>query len=386
MNTEKIKGRFRRKHLLVVATAILFFIGVTIFLFLYHKDEHRFTKMTNTLFRDEMSQNTLNMHYTLAYPENFGIYDYNAVLPAYSAESKQKGQEQTKEVLETLSKINPNRLPDNQQYTYRLLKNALETALTMSGYPYYQEPLSPASGMQTQLPILLAEYSFRNKKDVEDYLELLNQTDEYFDSLVVYEQEKAKAGLFMNSLSLEKVLTQCETILTKESLLAGDHFLQTTFVERLEDLYKQETITREEAKYYIAQNNRLLSTVLMPAYEALYDGLFVLEDETIALEGLGSKPEGAAYYELLLRSETGSNRDIAQIKKMLTTQLETEFGALHQLLTDHQDLILSDYSYELDRAFPYQSPKQMLPDLQERMAQDFPPLVNAKPQVYVKSV
>lgn len=44
--------------------------------------------------------------------------------------------------------------------------------------------------MQSQLPVLLAEYTFRTKRDVTDYLALLDQIDDYFASLLLYEQEK----------------------------------------------------------------------------------------------------------------------------------------------------------------------------------------------------
>lgn len=44
--------------------------------------------------------------------------------------------------------------------------------------------------MQSELPILLAEYTFRDKRDVEDYLSLLSQTGAYFSSLLTYETEK----------------------------------------------------------------------------------------------------------------------------------------------------------------------------------------------------
>lgn len=58
--------------------------------------------------------------------------------------------------------------------------------------------------MQSQLPVLLAEYTFRTKRDVTDYLALLDQIDDYFASLLLYEQEKAAAGFFMPACSSEK--------------------------------------------------------------------------------------------------------------------------------------------------------------------------------------
>jgi uncharacterized protein (DUF885 family) len=353
------------------------FLGITLLLFLYRGDEHQFTQMTGSLFREEMRENTLNMHYTIANPADFGLYQYEPVLPGYSKKQRIQGQEELRKLLTFLDTINPQRLDEDNAYTYQLLQRAFGTALDMSEYAYFDEPLSPSSGMQSQLPILLAEYTFRNKQDVEDYLALIDQVDTYFASLVTYEEEKADAGLFMNSASLDLVLEQCESIVDPNDLQEGTHFLQTTFVERLGGLYQEGLLSKDEAKYYIAQNNRLLSTVVVPAYEALYDGLYVLEDDRIPLEGLAAKPGGADYYELLVKSETGSSRSIAQIKEMLTKQLEAEFGALHDLLTAYPELVLSNYDDRLDEAFPYYTPSQMLVDLQERMDEDFPKLVNA---------
>jgi uncharacterized protein (DUF885 family) len=294
--------------------------------------------------------------------------------------------QETQNLVDALGSLNPNQLLPQDEYTYTLLRNALQNSLSMTRFPYYDEPLSPSSGMQTQLPILLAEYTFRSTRDVDDYLKLLNQTDEYFDSLILYEQENAKAGLLMSGQSLHKVLDQCEQILVQGDLHKGTHFLQTTFVERLSVLYTQGLIDLDRAKYYVAQNNRLLSTVFAPAYEALYDGLFVLCDETIPLRGLANYPNGDTYYELLLKIETGSDMEIERLKEVLTAKLEQEFLALNQLFTTHPQIILSNYAEEIEEAFPLISPSQMLLDLQERMEKDFPLLEGEEPSVLVKAV
>ena len=47
-------------------------------------------------------------------------------------------------------------------------------------YTMYEEPLGLVSGAQTQLPVVLSEYRFYDKEDVEVYLALVRQTEEYF--------------------------------------------------------------------------------------------------------------------------------------------------------------------------------------------------------------
>lgn len=361
------------KQLIVICCLLIVFTGLTAFLFGYKRDEKLFSQISSQLFVDEMSGNTLNMHYSLAYPVNFGIYDYEAVLPCYTSQGRLSGQASTENVLAALKKLNPQKLSPQDQYAYTLLVRSLENSLQLSSYEYYNEPLSPSSGMQSQLPILLAEYTFRNRQDVEDYLALLDQTDEYFASLLTFEKEKAEAGFLMPASSLEKVKEQCDTIITKEELDAGTHFLQTTFAERLQELTDQGILTQEEAEKYLVQNNRLLKTVLTPAYEALADGLFILEDETIPLTGLAAKPDGADYYRYLLTSETGSYRDITEVKELLLTKFTEEYEAIHTIAAEHPEVI-EQLSNDINVTFPYKDADSMLADLQRQMAADFPSL------------
>lgn len=387
MNRNK-KRVMSLKQLLVMCGLLLTFTCSTIFLFGYRRDEKRFAAITSELFTEDMKSNTLNMHYTLAHPENFGIYDYEPVLSCYSAEQSLEDRQESQDILDSLYKIDPDRLNEQDRYTYMLLIRALENSLALCDYTYYDEPLSPASGAQSQLPILLAEYTFRDRDDVEDYLALLDQCDEYFESLLCFEQEKKDAGLLMPESSLEKVKDQCDTIVTLDELNANTHFLQTTFSERLDQLVAEGIISEKEKLAYISENDRLLRTVLLPAYEKLADGLFILEDDSISLSGLASKPEGADYYKLYLTSQTGSYRDIPGIKKMLLSTFTEEWNAIQDLAKKNPDAALLYIDNE-ESSFPYSSADEMLNDLQTRMKGDFPALPtggSSGETVQVKSV
>ncbi len=377
-----------RRQLLLALAFLFAFAGITLFLFRYKREEKQFSHITSQLFTDEMTSSTLNMHYTIANPADFGIYSYKPILPSYSKTGTLKGQAATENVIAALKSLNPEKLSDADSYTHRLLLRSLDNSLKAGSFVYYKEPLSPSSGMQSQLPILLAEYAFRTERDVTDYLSILDQTDEYFASLLVFEQEKAQAGLLMPASSLEKVKEQCDTIVTSEALEAGTHFLQSTFTERVDALCQEGILTEEEAQAYQMQNDRLLKTVLLPAYEALADGLFVLEDTSIPLEGLASKPEGRAYYEYLLVSETGSYRSIEEIKELLSAKFSQEYEAIQRIVAQDPTLVqrLSSEEYAV---FPYTEEEEMLLDLQRRMSGSFPHLpedTSAMPAVTVKAV
>ena len=378
------RNTITRKICIFAAALFFAFFALSLLLFLPHAEEKRFTSLTSKLFISEMEANTLNMHYTLASPANFGIHDYTAVLPGYQPDRNASEQAATENLLAALRDIDVSKLNENDSYLHTLMTRYLENTLTLSGFTYYGEPLSPASGMQSQLPILLAEYTFRTKRDVEDYLALLDQTDEYFSSLLCYEQEKAAAGLLMSASSLRDIREQCDTIVTLSSLENGTHFLQLTFQERLQALYAQGIITSEEAEGYLSENNRLLKTVVYPAYVALGDGLLVLEDTSIRLSGLASKPEGKAYYEALFISETGSYRPVSEVQTMLLAQFQDSYDQMRRLVQANPELIQNSRTENF--RFPLTSSEQMLADLQSRMEGLFPAIPGSHTDLSVKAV
>jgi uncharacterized protein (DUF885 family) len=369
--SKKIKSL---RQLLLMCALLLGFSCSTFLLFRYtHDDSRRFEEITSDLFTNEMRANTLNMHYTIAFPEDFGIKDYTPVLSCYNRADTLAGQMSYENILKSLSETKPSKLDASEQYTYKLLVRSLQNSLELSKYSYYDEPLSPSSGAQSQLPILLAEYTFRSRRDVEDYLALLSQTGKYFDSLLTYEQEKADEGLLMSYISLKNVEEQCDTIINSDELKNNTHFLQTTFAERLDELLAEKIITDAKKEEYIQENNRLLAEVLLPAYIRLSDGLFLLEDKAGDLEGLAAKPDGADYYRLYLISQTGSYRDVSEIKQLLLTTFTEEWNSIQSLLSDNPNAAQL-YDADTDIDFPYQDADSMIADLKIRMKNDFPAL------------
>lgn len=211
-------------QLLVCISLLCALTGALTLVASHTSPDRHFEQFTSQLFQEEMTGSTLNMHYTIADPKTFGISEYEPVLPIYHSDQPEDSKEHCSDLLHRLDRIDPDRLSPENAYTYRLLHRSLENDLALADFPYYNEPLSPSSGMQSQLPVLLAEYTFRTKRDVTDYLALLDQIDDYFASLLLYEQEKAAAGFFMPACSSEKVRKQCDTIVTTEELAQGTHF------------------------------------------------------------------------------------------------------------------------------------------------------------------
>lgn len=363
-----LKKKMTRKqwgfYFLILALAAMLFLAA----YLFTDDTRKFRKLSGDLFASELSGDTLSLHYTLAYPEKYGINE-TPCLPSYQAASKEDAA-YIQSLLDELSEISPAHLNENDAYAYGLLVRYLTRQLSGTAFPYYGEPLSPSSGMQSSFPILLADYAFRCEKDVEDYLHLLDQMDTCFGELIQYEQEKAKRGLFMSDSAAAQIIEQCTSIMDADALSSGTHFLHTTFRERLAPLIENGTIDQQKASQWISENDRLLTTVVAPAYEELADAFFLLSGSNQNVEGLCHFPEGQAYYEYLLATTTGTSRSIPEIKQMLYQDFQQNYAALLHLLSEYPGLTSFGSSTNAD--LPFHTPEEMLADLQLQMQEDFP--------------
>lgn len=357
-------------------------------------DQNTFDRLTGRIFTEQLTASTIDLHYTLAHPHKHGITEYTPTLPVYDPDRDREELLATENLLTELRGIDGDRLTPPDADLLTALEKAYSLRLESAPCRYFGEPLSVAGGMHVQLPILLSEYTFRSIRDVEDYLALIEQTDRYFASLLSYEQHKKEAGLFMSAASLDKVISQCDSILTRKELTAGSHFLQICFNERLENLALKlnsempDTLTPTQQAEYIRRHNESLLNIMLPAYDALSDGLFLLRDDSAPLRGLAAFEDGQTYYEYLLKSTVGSYRAPADIKNMYISQLLKDYASLCALIEANPDMAVAlrrGTYHEL----PFENTDDMLKDLQNRISADFPSYLFAgtgAPTVTLKKV
>ena len=354
------------------AALILFtcFSAATLFGYLYTHVDARFEAFAEDFFLEELQANPIHFHYSVDDPSVYHIDETQLTLPVYHAGDAANEIYALSLLSEKLEKYDPGRLSDENRYLYRLLCSYIDCIKDTAAYPYFADPLSPSSGAPSELPILLAEYRFDTVEDVELYLNILTQIPEYFDGLLVYEHEKADAGLFMADTTADKVIRQCSDLMDPEQLEANTHFLEITFDQRLQNLTDQGIITPEAALSYQSRNNRLLTTVVAPAYEYLADELTLLKGSGGEVCGLAHYPGGREYYTALLHLRTGSERGIYEIKQLLYQDLTANYKALRDLLENDETL-----RAELIRGeslLPEMSPEDVLDYLEDSIEQEYP--------------
>ena len=341
------------KRTLIAAYSLLF-------TFQFPFTGYSFDRFTMEVFRHEIASSTLNLHYTLTDPKAYKIKEKEPSFGSFQQTLIDEELSYLETGQEKLARYQKGHLSDTQRLTADILDWWITGQLLAKDYYYYQEPLGPTLGIQAQLPVLLAEYPFRKKADIDTYLELLSVLPVYFEEIALFEKEKSEEGLFMNDEILDKILAQCESLFPMDQT----HFLHTTFQERLEAC---DFLDEDQRIAYEAKNLKTLSHYVEPAYQTLCEVLNNLRGTGKNLYGLYHTPEGIEYYEYLLKYSIGTDLSMAKIHQMLEAQMEDDYETL--LYAIHQNNNLLDIEQDVEAL---SSPKEILENLQTQIEEDFP--------------
>lgn len=333
------------------------------------KNTGSFSEFCTTLFREEMKSNTMNLHFTLKDPKAAGIDSYEITLGSLSGDSPHNQARQLKKLSEELKKYSHRSLKGKDRLTCRLLSDYISRQQNLAAYPYYDEPLTPSGGVTSQLPVLLAEYTFRNTRDIKDYLGLLSQMDTYFLGILDYEQKKADAGLFMSDEACLKVIEGCE-VFTEHP---DDNFLIDTFSNRLNAM---DGLTDTQKNTYLKQHSKVLSDHVIPAYSQMIKGLTMLLGRGHNNWGLCNFPEGKAYYEAVVSADTGCDDSVEDLFSQIAKARREDLTFCQNLLEKNPKL--ASQSPKPDAALKEEN--SMLSRLQKEILTDFP----APPQTEVE--
>ena len=284
----------------------------------------RFEAYTQELFCREVSSNTVNLHYTLKEPEKYGIETAPVTFGTFGAEAETV-KASAENIRQALLGFEYDELDTENKLTYDILNYQLRMMKESADYILYEEPLSLVGGVQTQLPVVLSEYRFYDRQDADIYLELLETTGEYFDSLIEFEREKDAAGLFMADYAADTVISQCQAFLD----MGEGNYLYSTFTDRINKL---EDLTEQEKSDYIQDNALAINDYIFPAYEKLISSVEELRGSGKNEKGLAYLPEGTDYYELVVKSSTGSDRSVEEMEDLARRQISADLDAMEQVL------------------------------------------------------
>lgn len=324
--------------------------------------QEAFLKFTNELFATEVVSDRITLNYILADPTAYGITEYKNVYGITDMD-EYTNDAMLIETIDTLKSFDREELSKEEQLTYDILYNDIISSLEYSDLYLYAKSLSPTIGINCQLPVILAEYDFRDSQDVYDYIELLNTTDEYFQFILELEKKKSKEGLFMMDDICNQIIDQCNTFTADPE----NNYLIEMFDTRIDAM---DCFSPEEVSQLKEANRLAIMDHLIPAYNLLADGLTDLLGTGKYEGGLCNYPDGNAYYQYLIYSGTGSLRTVEEIEDLINSYMTDSYKQMGTALREEPNI----FTMATEASFGFDDPYDILSDLQTRIEDYFPKL------------
>lgn len=329
-------------------------------------EQEKFDEYLNDSFEVSVVSDTLTLHYNLAHPEDYGITPPEVTYgdTDMTEEGLLADKTETENELEELKDFDRELLTYDQRFTYDILYNQLETNLESYDNPYLYEPFAYTSGLHSNLPVTLAEYTFYDQGDVDDYLKLLELTPDYIQICLDFEQEKIERGLFMNTHSANEVIRQCSEFIQKPE----ENLLIETFNDNIEEV---PDLTDEQIADYKQANHDAVINYIIPAYQNIITFFQSNKNEGENDLGLAHFEGGKEYYEYLIRSDVGSDKTPEEIIELLDNKLDSIMSEYYQAATSDYDTY-SQYFDDSDSLYEDIDPKETIQYFEDAMGDRFP--------------
>ena len=325
-------------------------------------DNEAFAQYVNELFAETVTTDTVTLHSYMEHPQDFGIDNYAVTLGRYDLDALDNTSDITGK-LTALKSFDRKTLSQKQQITYDELLIYLQNELEYSDLYLFHTDLCTTTGFHVQFPLILAEYTFEEEKDVKEYLALLEDSDGYFQSLTDYETLRSQNGYFMEDALATQIVGECENFI--ESAGSPDSYLITTFDEKLDALTG---ISDADKAAYKTANQAAVTGHLIKGYRILTDGLKKLTGTNRCQGGLCNYPDGEKYFQYLLNHSLGWSKTVDEYNALLDSYIRSNLLTMQTLMTRDSTLAGQFDSF----SFSITEPAAILTDLKTKIAADFP--------------
>ncbi|WP_434310603.1 DUF885 domain-containing protein [Hominifimenecus sp. rT4P-3] len=332
--------------------------------------QQEFDQFIEDLFLENVVSDTISLHYTLSDPSAMGITEIPITFGDFGNAAYEEAIQTLKDTRAKLSTFSYELLSGDQQLTYDILMAHLTTELQAEDYELYAEALGPTTGIQAQLPVLLAEYTFYQINDIDTYLALLEKLPDYYASILDFEKRKSEAGLFFCDETVDGVIESCENFIANPE----SNYLIDIFNDKVEEI---EGLSDQQKSDYCQRNQEQIEKFVIPAYRMLSDGLRALKGSGTNEKGMAGFQGGIAYYTYLAASSTGSSWTPEEMIERITNRMAKDVMGIGTVAQSDPDWMEKFDSFQ----FGITEPTDMLEDLKQKITKDFPELAGTSYKV-----
>ena len=291
-----------------------------------------FEQYIKDAFTEDMLSSTEGYHTSIKDLSAFGIerpanaYWTTDDLSLSPEESFEQGRKKTQERYDRLMKFDGASLTEEEYFTFLTEKSSLELSLKSYEYAKYSEQFYPVRGLQSNIGTNLAEYLFREKQDIDDYITLMEKFPELVDYSCKIENWRAEQGYAMQDGMADVVIGQCDTFLADKD----NHYLIQEFDRKVDEA---DFLTAEEKASYKEKDKEAIQYVF-EGIETIKKTVSANKGKASVKGGLANYPDGKEYYnEYIIPYFAGSDKTgdelIAEFDNRIA-QINTEMAMIIQ--------------------------------------------------------
>lgn len=324
----------------------------------------KFDDFVNDLPKQFIANDSMDINYLFTDPESYGFKLEPLNLPFSSEEDNKKSMLETRILFGKLTKFKREELTEEQQITYDILFDTLDSSLSFDDYYLQASYLGSFIGFQSQLPLVLNNFNFERKNDLDSYFNILATTKETFLKYAELEKKRQEKGVGMSETVLKKVIEQCDNFIAEPR-----PFLIEEINTKIDTF---SFLTDEEKTAAKAKNEKLLTEDFINGYKALGDSLREIKNPREDL-GLSALPNGLEYYEALVRSSTGTDMTIDELKNY-TIDRFNKYLAEFQKFAEENSSVMPFIAGGSMSYSEFKTVEENIDHLEKAVAMDYPPL------------
>ena len=208
-----------------------------------------------------------------------------------------------------------------EQISYDIWVYQYEQAASSAEYFYSGLSFDQMSGIQSFIPTFLINFHrVEDEEDLRGYIARIKDVAPRMQEMLETAQKSADAGVVSPGFALDGVIEQASAIIdghpfTENSIKDSD--LWADFQQETQALVEQQKLTQEVADALMQDAKSALKKHFLPTYQSIIAWAETQKDRAPDIvTGVGSQPNGAAYYTHRLATQTTTSLTADEIHQL----------------------------------------------------------------------
>jgi uncharacterized protein (DUF885 family) len=253
---------------------------------------------------------------TMGLLEQVGITGHNAKWDNDSLAGQDKQLDYLDDIYASMNLYPDDELDENELITKKVVMELLGDPVQQRKYRFYDYPVNQLFGLQNNVPRFLDSYQrVENARDAGYYLKRLEGIPTKFAQNMEGLKVREEMGIIPPTFVIDKVIEEMNNFV---ATLPEENILYVSFKDKLE---KTDMAADAQAKF-LADAAKDIQERVYPAYQSYIAYFTALRTKSTTDAGVWKFPDGEAFYNYMLRSNTTTDMTANEIHALGLSEVD----------------------------------------------------------------